>query len=164
MAKPIPVLHVPAPSREDTEKAALDALRDSVAQDAEALQQALRVVRGLHERGLLELTAAALEKGDDLLRLVVEQVNQPGALRLLRNAITLLQQAGAWDLEKWGPILEGAAAGIQEAQAHPPKRPLGVFGLLHLLSDPDVSRALHTLFGALKGMGRVLGQSAGEEG
>ncbi|MCL6515829.1 DUF1641 domain-containing protein [Alicyclobacillus sp.] len=166
MAKPIPRLEVRAPSPEAVEDAALERLRTAVARDEEALEQALRVVSGLYDRGLLELAAAALEKGDDLLRLLVSQVSQPGALRLVNNAVALGKLGAAWDLEKLGTLLEGARAGAEEALAHPPKGAMGLFGLLKWLSDPDVSRALHALFGTLRGLGRAMdeaGRAAGRE-
>jgi uncharacterized protein YjgD (DUF1641 family) len=67
------------------------------------------------------------------------------------------------NIAKMGTLLEGAAQGLEEATAHPSDKPLGLFGLMRALSDPDVSAALQALLGALKGLGRAL-RNSGKEG
>ncbi|MBX6353152.1 MAG: DUF1641 domain-containing protein [Thermoflavifilum sp.] len=163
MAKPIQTVVQFTPDPQAASEKALLRLLQAVAEEADAVEEALRVVRGLHERGLLELTAAALEQGDDVLRIVVEQLNQPGAVRALQNLVRLVQQLEALNLEKMGTLLEGAANGLEEALAQPADRPLGVFGLMRALADPDISTALNALLGALRGMGRAL-RTTGKEG
>jgi uncharacterized protein YjgD (DUF1641 family) len=163
MARPIQtVVHVTPDPQAQAEQALLRLLQ-TLAADAEALEDALRVIRGLHERGLLELTAAILEQGDEVLRIVVEQLSQPGAVKTLQNVVALAEQLGKLDLQKVGTLVEGATRGMEEATAAISDKPLGMFGLLRALSDPDISAGLQALLGALKGLGRALRKSV-EEG
>jgi uncharacterized protein YjgD (DUF1641 family) len=156
MAKPLTTVVSVELSPEEREAAALASLRREAAADAEALEAMLRVVRGLHERGLLELTAAVLEQGEDVLRTVVELLAQPGAVRILQNVIAVVQVLGALDVQKVGKVVNGAMDGLDHAVQEGPERPLGLFGLIRSLSDPDVSTGLTALLGALKGMGAAL--------
>ncbi|WP_067933494.1 DUF1641 domain-containing protein [Alicyclobacillus kakegawensis] len=158
MAKPVTTV-VPAQTDEaEAQAKAMERLQQMAAADVDALAEALRLARALHDRGLLTLAAALLEQADDVLRIVVDFVNQPGAVRGLKNLATAAQALGAVDLEAFGRLAQGAVASVDEAKADRKalETPLGFFKLLAYLADPDVSAAIRLLLAACKGVGRAL--------
>ncbi|MCL6627221.1 DUF1641 domain-containing protein [Alicyclobacillus shizuokensis] len=165
MAKPVTTV-VPAQTDEaEAQAKAMERLQQMAAADVDALAEVLRLARALHDRGLLTLAAALLEQADDVLRIVVDLVNQPGAVRGLKNLVTAAQALGAVDLEAFSRLAQGAAASVEEAKADRKalETPLGFFKLLAYLADPDVSAAIRLLLAACKGVGRALRAEAESE-
>ncbi|WP_026962260.1 DUF1641 domain-containing protein [Alicyclobacillus herbarius] len=161
MAKPLThVIPIVADETADTGKFERPQL---TAEDREALGELLRLVRALHARGVLSLASALLEKGDEVLDILVHLANQPRAVRGLKNLMVAAETLSAVDLSRLSQVVEGAAVGLQcaETQRETLAEPVGLFGLLSTLADPDVSAGIRLLISALQGVGRAVRGEAG---
>ncbi|MCL6632519.1 MAG: DUF1641 domain-containing protein [Alicyclobacillus herbarius] len=161
MAKPLThVIPIVADETADTGRFERPQL---TAEDREALGELLRLVRALHARGVLSLASALLEKGDEVLDILVHLANQPRAVRGLKNLMVAAETLSVVDLSRLSQVVEGAAVGLQraETQRETLAEPVGLFGLLSTLADPDVSAGIRLLISALQGVGRAVRGEAG---
>ena len=77
----------------------------------------------------------------------------------VQNAIGLAQALGKLDADVLTKLVDGVAGGAGRRSYTPRAmrgRPLGVFELLALLKDPNVSASIRFLLRFLSGMGKVL--------
>ena len=128
--------------------------KDMLSGHEQALAEALHLIDLLHEKGLLQLSAASLEQGKGLMDILVRQMDQPGALGGLKNVIALVQGATAMDARGLSQLLQGLAEGTKLLGQGERVTVNGVFDLMRLMHDPDVSSALGWLFTILKGIGQ----------
>lgn len=123
----------------------------------QSLAEALHLIDLLHEKGLLQALVAAIEHGSDLLDIVVRQVDQPEAVGGLKNVIALVQSLGAMDARGLSGLLQGLAEGTKLAGTGQHVTVHGVFDMMKLIHDPDVSAGLAWTFTLLKGIGQRVG-------
>jgi uncharacterized protein YjgD (DUF1641 family) len=119
-----------------------------------SLDEALLLIDLLHEKGVFQALAAALEHGSELLDIVVRQVDQPEAVGGLKNVIALVQGLGAMDARGLSGVLHGVAEGTKLAGTGERVTVNGVFDMMKLMHDPDVSAGLAFAFTLLKGIGQ----------
>ncbi len=154
MAKPTNVVTRPQETAEEARASALETLLEGASDRSGALLETLALLEALHERGVLDAMVAFFQRGDDVLRLVVDRLDQPAYSDGIRNALTLTQSLAAFDQETLATTQRMVTGGIRAfASAQPPAKPLGVFDLLRALKDPDVSAGLTAALALLKGIG-----------
>jgi uncharacterized protein YjgD (DUF1641 family) len=119
-----------------------------------SLAEALLLIDLLHEKGVLQALVAALEHGSELLDIVVRQVDQPEGVGGLKNVIALVQGLGAMDARGLSGLLHGVAEGTKLAGTGERVTVNGVFDMMKLMHDPDVSAGFAFAFTLLKGIGQ----------
>jgi uncharacterized protein YjgD (DUF1641 family) len=128
-----------------------------------ALLEGLELLRELHEAGVLETLVKVVRGGEGLLGKTLHILEGDSSTRLIRNALELLRTASEIDPEALSSIGRAANAGITEGAKRVQKgEGVGLGELIGLLKDRDVQVALGALFGTLKGFGRSLRDSNGE--
>lgn len=136
-----------------------DARRDS----SDALVETLRLVRELHDAGVLETLVKLIRGSEGLLGQTLHILEGDSSTRLIRNVLELARTASELDPEALGTLGKAASAGVSEgAKRVQQGEGVGLGELLGLLRDRDVQVALGALFGTLKGFGRSLRDSRGE--
>src|SRR3982074_3853573 len=90
MAQPIR-FSVPPPDPRAALRARLDR---EPPEHAEAVLAAYDLLQALHDRGILDVTTAALRASDELLERVVDSANTPEAIRAIRNLMFWRQVLG----------------------------------------------------------------------
>ncbi len=144
MSEPI---HDLAPPEDDAALLAEWQALWSVPGRAEAIAQALDLLRALNERGLLDAGRALLTDDSTATAAVVEFLRQSRNLRVARNLRALWEVLASVDL---GRIGSGAAA-----RSRPDVRPMGFLELRRRLRDPEVSAGLSIVLEALAAIGRT---------
>src|SRR6266446_1210773 len=143
MAQPIRLEFPPRDARAELQTR----LQNAPLKHAEALLSAYNLLRGLHDRGVLELLRGALGSSDRVIEIVVEAANAPEAIRGIRNIIVLARILGTIEPE----LVEGLARSLPEAiaftKAHQ-SRPPGFWGLLKEFTGKNSRRGLF-LFGSI---------------
>lgn len=128
---------------------------------ADALLEALDLLRELHERRVLSTLVRLVQGGEGLTTSLLDTLNGPASVRALRNAIELVTVLGSVDPDDLRALGGALADGVKEGarRAREGER-AGLADLLALSRDPDVGLALGALVGLLRGLGRGLRERA----
>ncbi|MBB5233991.1 DUF1641 domain-containing protein [Deinococcus budaensis] len=127
------------------------------AQSADALLEALALLRELHQHKVLHTLLRAVQGGEGLSVQALEVLNEPGSVRALRNLLELVKLLGSIEPEAIstvsGALADGVRAGAERVRQ---REPIGLGELLSLSRDPDLGLALGALVDVLRGFGRGL--------
>jgi uncharacterized protein YjgD (DUF1641 family) len=165
MAQAIQNIVHPIKTEAEREVDRLAEVRKQTATDADGLIEGLKLLQAMHDRGILELLVALFDRGDKVMKSVVDILGQPGATNTLKTAMTAMQTFSQYDPAAIMKYLNGFSAGVENALGTPtPSRPLGVFELMRQLKDPDVSAAVGVGLAFLKGVGQALRNPEPKEG
>jgi uncharacterized protein YjgD (DUF1641 family) len=145
MAEPI---HEVALPEDDTALLAEWQALWSVPGRAEAVAEALDLLRALHERGLLDAGRALLTDDATATAALVEFLRQSRNLRVARNVRALWEILASVDLDR---AVARTGAGPTAGTA---PRPMGLLELRRRLRDPDVSAGVAVVLEALAAVGR----------
>lgn len=128
----------------------------------DSLTEALRLLDLMNDKGLLRLLIAVLEKGEDALRIFVEQADKPGAVAGIQNGMLLLQGLSELDPNGLQRLFRGLGNATSSSSAEAVSIN-GVFDMLRLFHDPDVTAGLSFAVSLLKGIGQEVRQTAQSE-
>lgn len=152
MAKPIRhIKKIPLTEEEKRKQDAADIVT-ALAEHKTAVLEAIEVLQGLHDRGVLPLLNSLLAKGDEVFAILVKELNKEQNARVLENLVQLGLLLGALDLRRLQSIVMTVQSGAKEAAAQQEDR-TGFKSLWKALRDPGVQRSLTLLLHALKGLG-----------
>jgi uncharacterized protein YjgD (DUF1641 family) len=154
MAKSTNVIVRPLKTQEERRSGERETLLEGTSDHSDALLEAMALLQSLHERGVLEALTALFQQGNEVLGVAMETLSQPAYGQGARNALTIAQSFAAVDEETMATSQRMVTGGLRGfANAQPPKKPMGVFGLSRALRDPDVSAGLAATLALLKGIG-----------
>ncbi|WP_206832053.1 DUF1641 domain-containing protein [Alicyclobacillus fructus] len=158
MAEPIRIIERREETPEERRQRALERLTDAVIQEEQAAERLIHLVALAEEKGLLPMLTALLERGDRVLAHLVDLLAREEYASALQNAIGLAQALGKFDPDMLMKLVDSASAGLGKAKQEAQKddKPLGLFELLALLKDPNVSYAIRFMLRFLSGMGQML--------
>ena len=122
---------------------------DKIGKHGDALDDTLRLVQALHDRGVLSLLVGMVEQSDRIARVAAKELAQPRNVQVLENLLTLYELVGRLDPES---LKEKPQPPLQR------QRKMGLLGLWRQIRDPDVQRGLHWILDCLRGLGRALGK------
>lgn len=155
MAKPISAIERLVVSDETKREQDLKEIEASLANHKEAVLEAIDLLGNLQDRGILSLLNGLFSQGDEVLRIMVQEVNQPNNSRVLGNLLGLTGILGSIDIDRLKILTEKANNGLKEAtETDAVEEPGNVFELLKVLKDPEVNRSIGMLVQFLKGMGK----------
>ena len=138
-------------------------LAEAQADSNAALLESLKLLRELHEAGVLDTLTKLVRGGEGLLGKTLHLLEGDSATRVLRNFLELLRTTSELDPDAFGALGKAATAGIGEGAKRVEKgEGVGLGELMGLMRDRDVQVALGALFGTLKGFGRSLRDTRGE--
>ncbi|AFZ65712.1 DUF1641 domain-containing protein [Deinococcus peraridilitoris] len=132
-------------------------LAEGTAESADALVEALELLRELHEHKVLHTLTRLVQGGEGLSFQALEILNEPGSVRALRNALELVKVLGSVEPQALSAVSGALADGMREgARRVQEGERAGLGELLSLARDPDVGLALGALVGVLRGFGKSL--------
>src|SRR3977135_4177563 len=122
---------------------------------AEAILAAYDLLQALHDRGILDVTRAALRASDALLEKVVDSANTPEAIRAIRNLMFWRQVLGRIEPTWFQGIFQAIPDGLATATAERDE-PVGLWQLLRRAISKDSLRGLAAGIDFLESFGRHL--------
>ncbi|WP_027481062.1 DUF1641 domain-containing protein [Deinococcus pimensis] len=126
-------------------------------ESADALLEALELLRELHEHRVLHTLVRVVRGGEGLTFHALEILNEPGSVRAIRNVLELVKALGSVDPGGLETLRGALEAGVREgARRVEAGERAGLGELLSLARDPDVGLALGAVLGVLRGFGRAL--------
>jgi uncharacterized protein YjgD (DUF1641 family) len=148
MAQPISFEVPPIDSR-----AALHArLEQAPDAHAAAILAAFDLLQALHDRGVLEVTTAALHASDDLLGKIVDSTNTPGAIRAIRNLMFWRQVLGRIEPTWFQGIFQSIPDALATATAQRDE-PVSLWKLLRRATNKNSLRGLAAAVDFLESFG-----------
>lgn len=133
----------------------LSEVETAIADNKEAVLATITLVRHLQDTGILAILNGLLAEGEDVLRIVVQEINKPHNSNVLENGLDLAMVLGTLDVDGLKILTEKLNQGIKEATAEDADDgPTGVFQLMKSLKDPEISRSIGMMMRLLKGMGK----------
>ncbi|MFC5849687.1 DUF1641 domain-containing protein [Deinococcus petrolearius] len=126
-------------------------------ESADALLEALALLRVLHEHRVLHTAVRLVQGGNGLAFHALEILNEPGSVRALRNVLEAVKVVGSVEPEALNTVTGALADGVREgARRVKAGERAGVGDLLALARNPDIGLALGALVGVLSGFGQGL--------
>lgn len=126
-------------------------------QSAEALLEGLKLLRALHDHGVLDVANKLVRGGSGLAGGALEIMEGQSSVHLLRNLLEGARTLSELDPNTTGTLGRAVVRGVNEgARRVARSEGVGLGELMGLMRDKDVQIALGALFGTLKGFGRAL--------
>jgi uncharacterized protein YjgD (DUF1641 family) len=151
MAQPIR-FSVPQP---DSRAVLRERLDRAPQEHAEAVLAAYDLLQALHDRGILEVTTAALRASDELLEKVVDGANTQEAIRAIRNLMFWRQVLGRIEPSWFQGIFQAIPDALATATAER-DGPVGFWKLLKRALSKDSLRGVAAGVDFLESFGRHL--------
>ena len=144
-------------------KTPVEKFEDAHVESAEALTEGLKLLRELHEAGVLDVLYKLTKGGEGLTGALFETLSSDSAVRSLRNVFELIKTLSNLDPQAVGQLGNAVSLGVTEgARSVAQGRGVGLTDVIKLLNDKDVQVALAALFALLKGVGRGLREARGD--
>ncbi|GGM08786.1 DUF1641 domain-containing protein [Deinococcus aerophilus] len=135
-------------------------LHSTVEDSAPALEESLRLLRDLHNHGVLDVLSKTVRGGEGLVASLLHITGGQSGTTLLRNTTELAKVLSTLDPHEVSVLGKAISVGVHEgARSVAQGKRFGVGDLMGLLRDRDVQIALGALVGILKGVGRGLRES-----
>ncbi|AWN22780.1 hypothetical protein DKM44_05685 [Deinococcus irradiatisoli] len=137
--------------------------QDAHLESAEALTEGLKLLRELHEAGVLDVLYKLVKGGEGLTSSIAHNLTEDSAVRSLRNLFELSKTLSDLNPQAVGQLGYAVSLGVTEgARSVAQGRGVGLTDALKLLNDKDVQVALGAVFSLLKGVGRGLREARGD--
>ncbi|MDB4867409.1 MAG: hypothetical protein JWR03_1742 [Cohnella sp.] len=159
MAKSITNIEKRLPNQEEEDAKAVQQLLKAVGNQRQALLGLLDVVEELQKLGVIDMMRGMLKNSKDIGEIAIEQVNKPGAHRIIKNGMAAVQFVSQVDPSKLQTLLSGLTQGMDAAVEQEPGRKHGGFwGVIKTAREPAVMSSIAMMMRFLKGMGNGLKQ------
>lgn len=141
-------------SEEEQRKNGLESIETALLENKEAIQETLKIMKNMHERGILDLSSSLFGQGDKVLEILVKTVDTPEMTNTLKNLLLMLGTLGTLNVQQLEPLIFKVNAGIERtAEIEKSGKNPSYFALLRSLNDPKVKRTMTLMVSFLKGMG-----------
>ncbi|MGD6901979.1 DUF1641 domain-containing protein [Bacillus infantis] len=155
MAKAITHIQRKTLSEEEKRKKDLMEVEDALIENKEAILESLKVMRNMHDRGVLSLLSGLFGQGDKVLDIFVRAADKPETSNTLKNLLLMGGTLGMINVKQLEPFLLKIDSGIARvAEAGDTQEKTSFFDLAKSLKDPEINRAVTLLLTFLKGMGQ----------
>ncbi|MDW2879261.1 MULTISPECIES: DUF1641 domain-containing protein [Bacillaceae] len=155
MAKAITHIQRKTLSEEEKRKKDLMEVEDALIDNKEAILESLKVMRNMHDRGVLSLLSGLFGQGDKVLDILVRAADKPETSNTLKNLLLMGGTLGMINVKQLEPFLLKIDSGIARvAEAGDTQEKTSFFDLARSLKNPEVNRAVTLLLTFLKGMGQ----------
>jgi len=165
MAKAITTIIRRELTTEQCQAEGLAAVTEALANHAESVAAFIKMIDALHSSGTLALMTALLEQAPGVIQILAQQAEKPEGIKVLGNVIGLLPLLSSLDVTALARMSDAAsqAFGSHDGSGHGGEtstssaggKPLGVFGLLGLMRDPEVSAGIQRMMEFVKVAGRA---------
>lgn len=157
MARPITRVVKPPVTETDKQNQAVENVLQSLAQNADGIQETIKLLQELHSSGILGALNAAVGAKEEIAKIVVGQMVRPPVTNIVNNAMAAAGGLSELDPEVTQRLMKGVTKGLQKAdEGLRAGDKVSIFDLMKALSDPDINRAIGFGMNLLKGIGEGL--------
>ncbi|WP_027416984.1 DUF1641 domain-containing protein [Aneurinibacillus terranovensis] len=155
MAKPISMIKNREWNEEEKKQYSLTHLTNGLAENEEAIQKTIAIVRELHESGILDAAESMLKAKVSILEIILGQVERKEVTSMINNLMAAAGILTAIDPEQTKKLLTSVTSGLEEAKQKQDEK-VRMFDLIKALKDPDMNRAIGFGLRFLRGLGKGL--------
>lgn len=157
MAKPITQIKKEIPDPIEEEKQAMAKIFQEAALNHEAIIEAIRLIKGLHETKVLEAANAMLEQRTEVGAIAIQQINQPTMQNVIKNGINAFKFLGSLQPGQLDTVLEGLSLGFSQLSRsdNQGEEKFSFWRLRKKLWSPPLRAAITKAVEFMDGMGEV---------
>ncbi|MEK4912025.1 hypothetical protein COL41_20255 [Bacillus mycoides] len=157
MAAPIQAVQKQELTEEELKQQKLEALKELLANNEDALNQMFNIVGELNDIGMLEAANSMLKAKEPIAKIVLGQVTREPVTNLINNMMGAAGALTELDPELTKKLIGSVLTGMDEGNQHlQSNKKVGILDLMKVLKDPDINRAIGFGLHFLKGMGKGL--------
>ncbi|QWH60290.1 DUF1641 domain-containing protein [Bacillus mycoides] len=157
MAAPIQAIQKQELTEEELKQQKLEALKELLANNEDALNQMFNIVGELNDMGMLEAANSMLKAKEPIAKIVLGQVTREPVTNLINNMMGAAGALTELDPELTKKLIGSVLTGMDEGNQHlQSNKKVGILDLMKVLKDPDINRAIGFGLHFLKGMGKGL--------
>ncbi|MFK4477015.1 DUF1641 domain-containing protein [Bacillus sp. RC206] len=157
MAAPIQAIQKQELTEEEMKQQKLEALKELLANNEDALNQMFNIVGELNDIGMLEAANSMLKAKEPIAKIVLGQVTREPVTNLINNMMGAAGALKELDPELTKKLIGSVLTGMDEGNQHlQSNKKVGILDLMKVLKDPDINRAIGFGLHFLKGMGKGL--------
>ncbi|MED1404682.1 DUF1641 domain-containing protein [Bacillus mycoides] len=157
MAAPIQAIQKQELTGEELKQQKLEALKELLANNEDALNQMFNIVGELNDIGMLEAANSMLKAKEPIAKIVLGQVTREPVTNLINNMMGAAGALTELDPELTKKLIGSVLTGMDEGNQHlQSNKKVGILDLMKVLKDPDINRAIGFGLHFLKGMGKGL--------
>lgn len=157
MAAPIQAIQKQELTEEELKQQKLEALKELLANNEDALNQMFNIVGELNDIGMLEAANSMLKAKEPIAKIVLGQVTREPVTNLINNMMGAAGALTELDPELTKKLIASVLTGMDEGNQHlQSNKKVGILDLMKVLKDPDINRAIGFGLHFLKGMGKGL--------
>ncbi|MFK4292179.1 DUF1641 domain-containing protein [Bacillus sp. RC250] len=157
MAAPIQAIQKQELTEEELKQQKLEALKELLADNEDALNQMFNIVGELNDIGMLEAANSMLKAKEPIAKIVLGQVTREPVTNLINNMMGAAGALTELDSELTKKLIGSVLTGMDEGNQHlQSNKKVGILDLMKVLKDPDINRAIGFGLHFLKGMGKGL--------
>ncbi|MFJ8115049.1 DUF1641 domain-containing protein [Bacillus mycoides] len=157
MAAPIQAIQKQELTEEELKQQKLEALKELLANNEDALNQMFNIVGELNDIGMLEAANSMLKAKEPIAKIVLGQVTREPVTNLINNMMGAAGALTELDPELTKKLIGSVLTGMDEGNQHlQSNKKVGILDLMKVLKDPDINRAIGFGLYFLKGMGKGL--------
>ncbi|WP_018924286.1 DUF1641 domain-containing protein [Salsuginibacillus kocurii] len=154
MAKPITHIDKKELTEEEQRQQELEELQETLLENKEAITKTVELLGNLEKQGILNLLNGLVSEGDQVLRVLVQNLDKPENTQAIRNGLLMMSTLGLVNMKELEPILLKVNAGIERVGENADTdESTGYLDMVRALKDPEVNRAVTLTLNFLKGMG-----------
>ncbi|MED1203481.1 DUF1641 domain-containing protein [Heyndrickxia acidicola] len=156
MAKAIKQIRRDIPTAEQVQEEAVADILKALADNRDAVMEALALMEQLHKIGVLEAIKALIQNGVDVALIALQQINQPSMYNTIKNAMNALSFLGQVNPDQLQIMLNGVGRGLVKFGENVDKHEkASLWKLGSVIRNDEVKTALVNMIGLLEGMGEV---------
>lgn len=155
MAKATKLIQRPEITEEDKRKKDLLEIENALLANKDAILESLRVMKHMHDRGILTLLRGLFGQGDKVLNILVKTADTPETTNMMKNLLLLAGTLGTLNVKELEPFILKINSGIARvADQKETDEKIGYLDFARALKDPEINRSVSLLLNFLKGMGQ----------
>jgi uncharacterized protein YjgD (DUF1641 family) len=157
MANPISAIQKQEPTLEQQKEQTLNQLLTTLTDNAEGLQQTVKLLQELHESGILPALQAFLQAKEQVASIAVQQLLRPPVTNMINNAVAAAGALSSIEPATTRKLMGSLSQGLKKAQQGLASNDsTSLWDLMKAIKDPDINRALTFGLNTLKGLGQGL--------
>jgi uncharacterized protein YjgD (DUF1641 family) len=158
MAKPITNINKQSADPMKEEEQALAEMIKALAENRQAIIEAIHLIKGLHETKVLAAANALLDQRTEIGAIAIAQINQPTMQNVMKNGINAFKFFGSIKPGQLDTVLEGLSRGftkLSSMEQQGENRKLSYWRLRKQIWSPPIRAAITRMVEFMQGMGEV---------
>lgn len=141
-------------SQEEITHEQLEQISEWIATHKDSVTAWLTLVDNMHEAGIFDALNAFLVRGQEVLRIFVDQAEKPEYAGGIKNVIALVQGFGMLDAKVLSQLMRNLVFITRNLDLTNGPKVIGIWSTLQAVRDPDVAAGFSVALAIIRGLGQ----------